>query len=172
MSDTGRQVRTDEDLRRLSEHLLYEVEMLNAAMTHQDRLLKHKSSRKRNTLLYALHDSWAIHARNILAFFYPDRPQPDDAVASDYFHDRDWDCPVQGDGLRRLRTKAAKELAQLDYGRVSFTPDERSWEYDPIVRDLAAPLRAFAEQVPSTRVGADFRERLLEMLPDPRGPYQ
>jgi hypothetical protein len=89
----ARSVRADEELRLFAEeHLAYEIAMLGALpgeIMKRDAMLVPSDS-SGDAVLNGLVESFAVHARVVVDFFYRERPParfPDDAVARDYFHD-------------------------------------------------------------------------------------
>lgn len=96
----------------------------------------------------ALVESFALHARNMVDFFYNDSPQPDDAVASQFFSNPlMWQTvrpPLTAD-LQTAKARANKEISHLTYARLLVAPSQKSWPVDSIVRDIDAVLATFCE---------------------------
>lgn len=102
-----RQQRSDADLRQVSEHLAYEMGMMQA-LAHALALgLAGHGSPASNAFL----EAFVIHFRCTLAFFYDSKPRPDDAVADDFFDKpADWERlrPAQSGVLKKLRLAQTK----------------------------------------------------------------
>ncbi len=165
----NRAKRDDDDLRAMSRHLLYEIEMLahTASWLYTISVLDTDAdAATRSTLRNAMLESWALHLRNLLSFIYDDRPGKGAAIAAD-FVDGDW-SQLRGDltpVLRLARTKASKEIAHLLYGRARLSDEQRTWHLAPILVDLGEVLHRFLDAVPSKRLQVDFHQRALAALP-------
>ena len=102
----------------------------------------------------AIVESFALHTRNLIDFFYGDPRRPtkrrgkDDVVAGHFFSDPyRWQRarPRQSSLLRRAEKRADKEIAHLTYGRLDVEQQEKPWPASDIVADLGAVLDAFGE---------------------------
>ncbi len=96
----------------------------------------------------ALVESFALHARNMVDFFYNDMPRPDDAVASQFFSSpHTWQTvrPSLTAELENAKTRANKEISHLTYSRLLVAPTDKPWPVDNIVRDIDAALTKFCE---------------------------
>jgi hypothetical protein len=80
--NVGRKKRTPDELRRVSEHLHYEVQMLLGSAQGLD-----SETKAEGTLHNALVESFAIHLRNMLDSLWPDKPKrkSDWVIAADFF---------------------------------------------------------------------------------------
>lgn len=115
-----RPVRTDDELRAASDHLYYEVMMLKRTM---ERLT---SGPEDDVVSNALLESFTIHARALMDFFYPSEiPQVTDVIAQDFIGDgQSWE-EVRGDQpeiFGKARRRVNKEIAHLTYDRQTVTP--------------------------------------------------
>src|SRR5205809_3763006 len=81
-------------------------------------------------------ESFALHARNLIDFFYTPPAKADDVVAAHFFTDPGaWDshrpaCPA---ALGDAKGRANKEVSHLTYGRLLVAPDKKQWPVDEIV---------------------------------------
>ncbi len=85
----GRKKRTPNELRRVSEHLHYEMQMLPGSA---QGLVSEITGQ--GTLHNALVESFAIHVRNMLDFLWPDKPKRKSewVIAADVFPSpSDWE---------------------------------------------------------------------------------
>jgi len=90
--NVGRKKRTPDELRRISEHLHYEVQILLGSAQGLD-----PETTAEGTLHNALVESFAIHLRNMLDFLWPDKPKrkSDWVIAADFFPSpSDWSRPT------------------------------------------------------------------------------
>lgn len=167
MSD--RPHRPDAELRAFADtHLLYEIRMvgaLPAAIVQRNAMTVGDGG---DAVSNALLESFAVHARSLIDFFFRQQPQfPDDALARDYFYeDRGaWPLPPLTPHLARVKPRVNKEIAHLTYGRMLVSEEARQWQFEKIANDLAAVLGNFVRAVSDHRVGSDFKTRALEALP-------
>lgn len=125
------EVLTDEYLREYSrEHLWYEISML---FDTGRSLPNGVTSPVVEFVTNAVLESFAIHLRNLLDFFYPaNKPRKDDVVAASYFDSRILasDFPALSDRLREARTRAHKQVSHLTTGRVFGNPVEKNLAYN------------------------------------------
>lgn len=143
-----------DDLRQLTEHLQYEVQMtfdladvLNSVFagppaTPLDQVL-------RNATL----EAFTIHLRQMIDFFWSDRSprrklSQRDAFASDYFDPGEWKQlrPTRPPSLNRLlAAKVGWGVAHLTYGRAQSTPLDKQWVPVRLCAALAPTARLFLQ---------------------------
>jgi len=92
----------------------------------------------------ALLESFTLHARALVHFFFPSNPWGDDVLAADFFPSPDvWErirgrmAPV----LAKVSPRVGKEVAHLTYARLDVTPEAKRWP----VADIATALAAIAD---------------------------
>jgi hypothetical protein len=167
---------SDDRLREFAEeHLDYEVAMIAGLVEHFRKIgaaiaaSGHGEPDVPDLVTRNAHvESFAIHARTLLEFFYrkePDPRFPDDAFAGDFFDDPDeWKRlrPPKTALLSDAWTRVGTDLAHLSYARLDR--GDKSWFID-LWYDLATVVRAFAENAHADRLPADARERILGHLP-------
>ena len=86
----------------------------------------------------ALLESFVIHYRALLDFFYAN-PRRDDVSANHYFDSVDgWPKlrPPETEVLKTSRKRAGKEIAHLTYARLDVTPETKGWRFRQITEDL------------------------------------
>ncbi len=157
MPGLPRPKRTDEELRQISEHLFYELWMLDTTA----RVLAIEAFGEgpvRNALL----ESFTIHARGLLQFFFPNQPRPDDAAAVDFLPAAAaWET-ARGDMppiLADLAARVGKEVAHLTYGRLRVTPDTKPWHFLAVVDALSVVAQTFRSMVPERLLGSHWKPR-------------
>lgn len=105
---------------------------------------------------HALLESFVIHYRALLDFFYPgENLRPDDMVAHDYFDDpAEWDRirPKLPTLLKEMRPRANKEIAHLSYGRLDVAAEAKGWKIPAIAHEVEQIFVVFIRAVPKTRL--------------------
>lgn len=128
--------RNTEKLREFSEkHLIYELWMFKKlAGVFIDKRLKIASDDPdlKKAVNYAMIESFVIHSRNLMDFFYRDSGDKDDVYASLYFEDMSrWAVirPVDETGLLdKIRKRANKEVTHLTFARLDIKESEKGWD--------------------------------------------
>jgi len=106
-------------------------------------------------------ESYLIHGRNVLDFFFADtrQPWPDDVIAEDFLEDPDrWRrergamVPVLGPLNRRV----GKEIAHLTYERLNVTEEAKAWPFLDIALEVEALRDTFLSIVPGEHLSHEF----------------
>lgn len=138
--------RSEEELKLISEHLWYEVQMLVGLSRYMS-----SGGSDNNLIKNAVLEAYTIHARLILDFLFNKEPQPDDVIAIDFLEDvQEW-MNFQNERrqqIKTIRTRVAKEVAHLTYRRLNVTPDEKPWKYMEITDEIMSMFRLFIDRVP------------------------
>ena len=142
------------DLRLLSEHLYYEVQMTFelAVITLATYQFIHPLTR--NAQVEAL----PMHVRQLVDFFWKERssnPRYErDAFAADYFEPGEWANlqPERPELLGEVWEKAGWGVAHLTYGRANVTPEQKLWEPVTICRALAPVVLCFVDNVERSKL--------------------
>jgi hypothetical protein len=145
-----RAVRTDEVLRKASEHLHYEGHMcLTLAKALSTGVFG------QGALLNMALESFTVHSRLLLKFFFDDKPREDDIVADDFFGNegkwqemRDEIPPI----LDAIKKRVDKEVAHLTYARLNVTPEAKPWPFLDIVQAVEGVWNRFIAAVPLSRL--------------------
>jgi hypothetical protein len=125
-------------LRKASAVVWYEVWMLRSAAQVLSSPLFGEG-----VATNAFLESFTVHARALVGFFFGGQIDPEDMVARDFF-----DPPSQWAGVRKkmpaalkpVGARVAKEVAHLSYARLSVTPEAKGWDVPAItaaIIDLA-----------------------------------
>jgi hypothetical protein len=140
-----RQTPTPEQLLIASEHLRYEIEMLG----HTAQLLYHAKPLDASTYwidktqYFALVESFAMHARSLMSFFYPSgRSAEGDVYAADYIPG--WRGPGKWRGFDQDRARLHREIMHLNVNRRA---QSKRWNYGRLVESLNGLLRSFIDEV-------------------------
>ena len=135
----------------VSEHLHYEVWMLS---TLANALAS--SAFGQGALANAALESFTLHLRTLLDFFYSSRPKNDDVIAEDFFPDpSDWITrrPDKTELLEDVHRRVGKEVAHLTYVRLELGPDDKEWPFLRLANDLRIPLFHFLKMAPRHNLG-------------------
>jgi hypothetical protein len=134
-------------LREAAFHLQYEIGMLFETA--------HKLENCDDVVLYnALLESYLIHARNLIFFFFEEALRDDDIVASHFVEDwntiRGWRPPL----LRKAGEEANKKVTHLTYRRLD---DTYSWDLEAITREISAVVLLFCREVDDHKITKNFK---------------
>jgi len=139
----------DDELRKASEHLYYEIWMLNETV---------KISCPDNPVINnCIIESFGIHARCIRDFLFNTSAGKDDVLAIDYFDNtQEWRQYINKktaalNKINKIR-RVNKELVHLTYTRTDIKPDEKGWEKEEIVKEINALFKQFLKRVPKGRI--------------------
>ncbi len=139
---------TDQQLLDYSEeHLLYEL--------HIFRWVAENLPPEKGFLLSALLESFAIHLRNLIDFFYtqPSNARNDDLVAADFF-DSPGACnpgPIPK-SLSDTRERANKEISHITYKRKSATDPTKPWPVADLFNEIQSVAQRFAAGASSKKL--------------------
>jgi hypothetical protein len=167
--------RTIDETNALTGHLVYEIEMVSELVNRFVRFRLHLGSGLSSDDVYQAEvadlsgrnadiDSFAIHARVLVDFFFGGR-EGEDAIAADFFNtDADWYAvrPKQSGILKRVNTRVGKEIAHLSYRRKD---PAQAWSYSLVWGELAKVIEAFVDNVPDDRLDAAASKRIRAALP-------
>lgn len=138
--------RSEEELKLISEHLWYEVQMLVGLSRYMS-----SGGSDNNLINNAVLEAYTIHARLILDFLTPKKPKPDDVLAIDFLEDvQEW-IKMQNEmyqQIKTIRNRVAKEVAHLTYKRIYVTADEKSWKFEEITDEIMRMFNLFIARVP------------------------
>ena len=100
-------------------------------------------------------ESFGIHVRALLDFFYGKAKYDDDVIAEQFFGEpNEWVCirpPKTHDELKQIRDRVNKEIAHLTYARQEVISKE--WPFGEILADVNAVIDIFIESVPKKLLG-------------------
>lgn len=163
--------RSQEELKEaLKKHVMYEIEMFYWSVS---ALAKGEANTwgERNSQL----ETFALHTRNLVHFFYPENARDDDMIAEDFFADpaswRRTVCPSKNFSLGSASGRVNKEVAHLTYARLGKTDEEWNWRPLEIVQILHPVIQKFLEGVRSFGVDASFIQEYADLFagPPPKG---
>jgi len=158
----------DELLKYIDEHVEYELDMLVWSAGILARLAPHKTD---GYLPWALNNgllnSFAVHARNLIAFLYPSsvgKGFPTDVVIGDFVpHDvLSEHQPAISSILEEAIVKSNKQVAHLSLERLQYEAAGKEWKFIDVARDIKKALAAITPHIPSARISHQLREKFTD----------
>jgi len=160
------------ELQGVSDAVLYELQVLfGTAQALRDEVQGPTQGTLPWPQKMACIEAFAIHARVLEAFLWdkPNKRHPDDALATDFFADGEWEAirgRVQRSELDELRDRAGHEIAHLSYKRVNKAEEARRWKFDVIAGVIGNAFRLFLQNVDSDLLCDGFEQRLRASWPE------
>jgi hypothetical protein len=140
----------------LSGDLAYEIWMLDN--------LKDALSSERSIPVWlnnCLIESFAIHARVLIEFFYGHGSKPNDARSTDYVtveslrsHPR----PRESSVLKEVRNRTGYQVSHLSYSRTDVRAENKEWNYIAAWQEIDKLIRWFVCCAEPGCLGTDFRK--------------
>lgn len=134
-------------LRRTAEHVYYEISMFHFTTIYLEKM--------RNPPIYlvnALLESWCIHLRNLLDFFYTSTANRyrDDVLAEDYISDLQQfkQTRAKTRTFAHIKKRVAKQIAHLTYHRNVYNRKTKPWPYKQIYGQIYPTVTAFYDSLP------------------------
>lgn len=156
-----------DELRKLSEHLLYELEMTFALAS---RLDSGAGTVPNPNAMNAEVEAFAMHLRLLIEFFWMDKQQTverRDAFAADYFEPGVWqrlrpDRPGPLD--KRFYKRVGWGAAHLTYNRVDESAKNSWWDVRQHVLPLARVASCFLANVDPDKFAPGVHSRMLQSV--------
>src|SRR5579864_3336346 len=119
------------------EHLLYEIQMF----IWVSRTVPPMPTGPEKSVYL---ESFLIHLRNLIDFFYPQSPRPTDVIATDFYDDpAKWNATISS-SLELARTRANKEVSHLTLGRKAGMHPDKHWAVLDLYQEMRTVAQAFA----------------------------
>jgi hypothetical protein len=145
--------RSDEQLRKASDSLIYEIWMFRGLAKD----IEGKLSSGLGVVSNAVLDSFLIHTRALLNFLYtPKNPHKNDVLAEHYFlASEEWlkIRPEKSEFLDNVQTRINTSVAHISYVR-----RKSSWELSKIVEEIDVVINHFLSIVPRHLLGSRWNE--------------
>jgi hypothetical protein len=139
------------------EHLMHELSMFW-------ELAAILPGKKASTETSALVESFGVHLRNLIDFFY--RPgQKDDVTAQDFLEQPTSWKPVEPSSLTAAHVRANKELHHLTQARISGSPPQKAWD----TRGLRDEIEVVAKEFALNASPKKLHKKVIEFLQRPSG---
>lgn len=146
---------TDHELLDYSkEHVIYELWMFRSVGRALIAPIQ-MSQALRNALI----ESFAIHLRNLIDFFYPGQIQADDVVASEFLDDPgEWPkLSFISTRLSSARIRAHKEVSHLTRKRIAGAPPEKGWDVAELMGEIKGTLTHFIATASAKKLHQDVK---------------
>lgn len=134
-----------------AEHVLYEFQLLWFATQELSRL------DKPSPMASVLIESFGIHLRNLIDFFFTPRSKPDDVIAVDFYPGWIETIPAS---LTAARDRLNKELSHLTLGRKTGLEPSKPWDVTGLFQEVSAIAKRFAAKAPSAKLSPEVRKWL------------
>jgi hypothetical protein len=149
---------TDQQLINYSgEHLMHELSMF---WELADTLPQKKASTETSALV----ESFGVHLRNLIDFFYREG-RGDDVTAQDFLDTITTWKPGEPAPLTKAHQRANKELNHLTQARISGSPPEKAWDTAALLKEIDTVAKEFATKASAKKLHPDVR-KFLNLAPD------
>ena len=133
------------------EHLLYELQYFLFTARELARL------DRPSPMASVLIESFGIHLRNLIDFFYTPRAKEDDVIASDF-------CPGWKETipctLKAAKERANKELSHLTLKRKSGLDPSKPWDVIGLFQEVSGVAKTFAGLASPTKLSPEVTKWL------------
>lgn len=142
--------KSDKNLKRTTEHIYYEMMMFHYTTETLRRIVD--QSNVDIQLVNAVLESWSMHLRNLLTFFYTPRNKryKDDVLAVDYVSSlstfRNNRTKVKT--FSNIKKRVAKQFAHLTYHRNVYNQKTKVWQFARTYAQMHPTMVAFYETLP------------------------
>jgi len=148
--------RTQDDLKKASEHLHYELGMLNSVA--QAMAMNFVGA---GVLNNAMLESFTIHVRGLIFFLFPENTKLDDVLANHYVVDVAAYEAARGPKsniLKKAQSRAAKEVAHLTYERLKVTAEIKPWAFIEIATEVNRVVKIFLQYADQSKLSESWTE--------------
>jgi hypothetical protein len=165
----NRKRRTEEELKKASEDLFYEVWMFTnlargmASGVFNDGVIKN-----------ALLESFCIHTRVPLDFLFAEKPRDDDIIAEDYFSSPEkWAVikTTKSENLQHIHHRVGKEVTHLTYARQLVTLKAKEWNFIDIANEINQVFDQFLALVPGNFLSTSLQKSIKQESLTPNSYY-
>jgi hypothetical protein len=148
---------TDQQLIYYSgEHLMHELSMLW-------ELAEILPQRKASTETSALVESFGVHLRTLIDFFYREG-RLDDVTAQDFLDATTTWKPAEPAALSKAHQRANKELSHLTQARISGSPPRKEWNTAALLKEIDTVAKEFAAKASTKKLHPDVL-KFLNLAP-------
>lgn len=102
----------------------------------------------------ALLEAFLLHTRNLIEFFFPERPRPTDVIAADFCLQNAWE-PTAPSLIEEWRFRANKEINHITSRRISGISREKAWNFYAITVELEILVNRFREVALKERLSSE-----------------
>jgi len=135
------------------EHVAYEFDMFlwSARLCASGAQLQAPSPSDTIRLSNVLLEGFVIHLRNVIDFFFLEKPKATDVVAADFCASGVWQPEISGT-LDAARVRANKEIAHLSTARIAGAPVSKGWDFAALAAELHPVMRLFVAKALPARL--------------------
>jgi len=145
------------ELREASEHIAYEMKILFAIE------LELGKSNEEGVNHNALLESFAVHSRILIHFFWSEKPRKDDMVATQFVKNvEEWKKirPKKTELLEEVEFKAKKQVAYLTFKRLDYDFENKGWYYEANHNELYMCSILFLKNIDTDLIGQSLKEMM------------
>lgn len=156
------------ELRALSEHLLYEIEMLEHNAGRILALLEDHSVVAEKDR-YGLLESFLLHARNLYEFLFLKKGKDDKNAlrANDFMEDKSYEIPTPDSELERwAKYMIDRRLVHLSQHRLTIKEADAEWKVGILLNQIYQQLLEFYAWVDDEHICEQLRLRKNRALHD------
>jgi hypothetical protein len=139
------------------EHLMHELSMLW-------ELAEILPQRKAGTETSAFVESFGVHLRNLIDFFYREG-RGNDVTAQDFLEATATWKPGEPAILTKAHQRANKELNHLTQARISGSPPEKAWDTAALLKEIDLVAKVFAAKASTKKLHPEVR-KFLNLAPE------
>jgi hypothetical protein len=159
---------SDDDLRQLTEHLFYEVQMTFFLAAVLVKAQRQPPPAAANQFLINVHvEAFTMHLRQLIDFLWGERSARSgtNAFAADYFAPGEWAKlrPERPEILSEaIRRKVGWGVVHLTYERAWSTPLDKQWDFDRLARGLAPAVICFVDNVDRAKLDREYFDHIRQ----------
>ncbi len=136
------------------EHLLYELQIFRW-------LVENIPGKEKGFELSALLESFVVHLRNLIDFFYGKREHPDDVIATDFFDSPGaWIPGAKPSSLETAGERANKEVNHITSKRKAGMDPDKPWK----LNELFGAIHNVAERFAATASPAKLHHNVTDWI--------
>lgn len=134
------------------EHLLYELQIFRW-------LVENIPGKQKGFELSALLESFVVHLRNLIDFFYGKREHPDDVVASEFFDSPGaWAPGAKPPSLETAGERANKEVSHITSKRKAGMHPDKPWKPGELFSAIQDVAKVFAATASPKKLHSGVKE--------------
>lgn len=100
---------------------------------------------------FALLESFLLHTRVLRDFFYPERINDDDVIASHFVENWKLIRPEMSPWLAGHKQGLNKALAHLSIARLKYEREQKKWNVSALQQEIESLISRFMERLPDER---------------------
>jgi len=115
----------------------------------------------------ALNESFVIHARNLIEFFYTKRMSQGNIIASQFFDNNEWDSLIKNKCviLTQFKIRASQYVMHLSSKRLHPADDDYQLDYEKIRDEILKIAIFFFKEVSREKINIFALQQISKYLP-------